>query len=1071
MIYVVYEHIPGFRARIGPVLAAAFAGGSADGGRTDTLLGAVVAGLASVLFVPLYSSRFIPEHDGKVWSGGSCWADLPIHMHMAESFLNGRNQDVSWGGMHSPVFAGEPMAYPFLPDFHAAVLVRLGTTLRWGMMLPGLLLAVSLMVFLFTFSVRLTRSRLGGLLAILIAVGAGGMGGINLSMRDGFSSALNQDTAQNDVAGDGKIMWFAFIPHVLLPQRGATFAYPMVLLVLTLVWVATDMRKEAALVHSERRTMLLLAGAFAGSLPLIQAHSFIGLACIIGVIFLLDAHKWVADPRLLVSWGWAGVVAVGIGYPQMGLFKHQVESGHGGHFLNIQWWFKNHDFGRQGGLSGFFNFWWMSLGPALPLFVLTVALQLWELYLAHRLKSPVQERSPAGWTEFYQAAVTHEPFAPLPSASSAASAASATALRAYLANTGGETDLTDLDGGAAGGAGGAGGGAQRGRRGAGGKASPDTTPASASANSSSGGNNSNVKQRRNVSSASLSSRTPSTARSGAGSGSGSHPASPAPAFDAASATAPLAPPSPQLPQPLELRIESLEMEYSLPSATGEAGTGQRFKLELPGAATQKVLLSSYGGSGGGAAAGGSSTPLIAAPASATAGAGGGRGGRSSKGAAASASASASASATAGTEGDESKGDDASDDGRHDDEPPEGARVATAFATGGANGSSSSSSAADGSGVVMYRDPAATTYFSEHLWAVAKATALNDFNINVDVLLDPASYRWEVADRLVFHLNALSLTGRGLDALKFSLGAFAVFLLGNAINFQPWDRDNCKLFYIWVFVNASFVGALLASPVEYLLSLGPGLVRVASLSALRETDAYPEALYVACDGRAVGVAAMAAALATAAGAPASAVAAAATGVRVGLPKALYPDGVREKGGSVDSLKRRGGAAARTLAQAGALAAIPTLVVLVLTGFMMLYREFGLYHVLLDEDQLAVRGGRLVGGEGGGGSHLSPLLTFARPPPLPPSPPPLCRSARGSGPTLRPRPSWSTATFTSPRLGAWPAGPPSSPTTAGCGATATTTTTGTATATSSSRTASRTRTPTPTRRRASELGSRR
>ena len=32
--------------------------------------------------------------NGEIYSGGSCWSDLPIHMQMAESFLQGRNQEV-----------------------------------------------------------------------------------------------------------------------------------------------------------------------------------------------------------------------------------------------------------------------------------------------------------------------------------------------------------------------------------------------------------------------------------------------------------------------------------------------------------------------------------------------------------------------------------------------------------------------------------------------------------------------------------------------------------------------------------------------------------------------------------------------------------------------------------------------------------------------------------------------------------------------------------------------------------------------------------------------------------------
>jgi hypothetical protein len=46
-------------------------------------------------------------------------------------------QDISLADMQSPVFAGERFSYPFIPDFHAAVLVKQGLSLRWAFLLPG----------------------------------------------------------------------------------------------------------------------------------------------------------------------------------------------------------------------------------------------------------------------------------------------------------------------------------------------------------------------------------------------------------------------------------------------------------------------------------------------------------------------------------------------------------------------------------------------------------------------------------------------------------------------------------------------------------------------------------------------------------------------------------------------------------------------------------------------------------------------------------------------------------------------------------------------------------------------
>lgn len=842
------------------------------------------------------------------------------------------------------------MAYPFLPDFHAAVLVKIGASMRMAMMLPGLLLALSLVTFFYTFTVRVTRSRLGGVLAILIAIGAGGMGGWSLSRRDGFWNAISQDTAQNDVSGDGKIMWFAFIPHVLLPQRGANFAYPMVMLVLTLVWRAGDMRVCERIGNAERRAMLIMAGAFSGSLPLIQAHSFIALGVMIGVFFALDFHKWTADPRILVSWVTAGVVAIAVGYPQMGLFKHQVESGHGGHFLNFGWWFKNHDFGRAGGVSGFFNFWWMSLGPAVPLFIFAVALQGWELFCAHRLATQIKTTAgPGKWREFYSLAVYCEPSTPkqpLPPPRYILSPPTAASGAAPSVTASGEASGSGVVGAGAG----------------------DAVPSSYASPAP-------KAARRVTSQPSSGAPTPAAGRglssrrvassTSIHSASSSGLESPGAAFDAASAMAPIAPPS----QPVEVRISSLGLEYTLPSSGGD-GPGQRFKLELPSSTasvTHTGLLSTL------AAA---VTPRTASAATSRTGSRAGSQGPVVAGAAGGVSARSRGAGAApapspidNEDVDEEGGAVDSDEDLTDitgiarsAAPPVGARVATAY-----QASSKGMDASSASNYVLssYRDPASGAYFSEHLWSVAKASARSDLGIDLDVALAPETYRFEAIDRLVFHLNACSLSGRCLDTLKLAVGAAAVFLVGNYINFQPWDRDNCKLFYVSVFVNASLVGGLLSAPLEYLwdsfmtkahASYQPGFARLASVASLVVPRTYADALFLqsqaeAASSSAAGGKDKAASAAGGAGSAAAAVPAnrlASAGSS--LPKHLYPEGCDKADAA--SLKRTAGGISGKVALAGSLALVPSLLLLCLTGFMMVFREYGLYHVLLDEDQAAV-----------------------------------------------------------------------------------------------------------------------
>ena len=363
----------------------------------DDLLLFIVGAIATAVLGPLYSARMLAPGTGWAASlpttAASCYGDLPIHMGLAQAFLVGCNTALAWParlsdgslpGMQSPIFAGEPLTYPYLPDFHAAIFVRLGGDLRQGFFVPGLALAVALTMLLAALARRVGRSRLGAVLAVAMTVCAGGLGGPRWAARDGLRALLYNDVVQHDPDGEWRHLWFAFVPHILLPQRGATFAYPMAVLAVLLVWLATDhstpvLPALGAAAHvraplADRRHMLLMASLCAAALPMHQAHAFIGVGIMIAAIFVGDVHKWALDARLLLAWTEAGVLALALALPQMRLFTKTANEGFGGKFTELGWLYLNYDFGKPGGVAGFYRFWWHSLGPLLHLFTAAAAL-------------------------------------------------------------------------------------------------------------------------------------------------------------------------------------------------------------------------------------------------------------------------------------------------------------------------------------------------------------------------------------------------------------------------------------------------------------------------------------------------------------------------------------------------------------------------------------------------------------------------------------------------------------------------------------------------------------------------
>ena len=238
-------------------------------------------------------------------------------------------------------------------------------------------------------------------------------------------------------------------------------------------------------------------------------------------------------------------------------------------------------------------------------------------------------------------------------------------------------------------------------------------------------------------------------------------------------------------------------------------------------------------------------------------------------------------------------------------------------------------------------------------------------VDVDKALDITRLTWRGPDLAWgFWMNRASLTGRSFDALKFALGAFNVFLVGNYVMFQPWDRDNCKMWYVGLFVSAGSVGALMAAPFEALayavlpgLSSGVDCLGFHRLLALSGSS-YAQALWLAQPFSA-GDKGPSDALPTACYAVED---------KVLLPALEAPIPGDAKSDSQKQLKRLQETLKASSSKAVKFASVRTTVSVVaflglvvavvafffstFSGFLMIRREFGLYHQLLDPDQFEV-----------------------------------------------------------------------------------------------------------------------
>ncbi len=60
----------------------------------------------------------------------------------------------------------QPLVYPFIPDYHVAMLVGAGSSFHFALFVPGTLLSASFIVLLFCIGVRLSGAHRDGRLIV-----------------------------------------------------------------------------------------------------------------------------------------------------------------------------------------------------------------------------------------------------------------------------------------------------------------------------------------------------------------------------------------------------------------------------------------------------------------------------------------------------------------------------------------------------------------------------------------------------------------------------------------------------------------------------------------------------------------------------------------------------------------------------------------------------------------------------------------------------------------------------------------------------------------------------------------
>lgn len=337
--------------------------GKLQGGTLARFTGFAYYAFFFVVFCLFFSQTMYVTPAGVFTGGSQNLGDLPYHLGAIFSFTDGGNLPPQ-----NPSYAGAKFTYPFIADLITAASVRLGATVESSFFVQNTAWALSLLVILERFVVRLTGSKLAGRIAPFLLFFSGGLGFIWFA-KDyleqarslwEFLWALPRDYTIGD-----QFRWGNSLVVLFITQRSLLLGMPLTLLVLGWLWKQFNAEIAANAEESKGQKQLIVPLAFgllAGTLPLVHLHSLVVLFVVTGILFILQPAKW-------KQWFAFGIGVCVIAVPEL------IWSMYGSATRTNE--FFGWHFGWDSGKTNPLWFWIKNTGIVIPL-ILAAVIYLWK---------------------------------------------------------------------------------------------------------------------------------------------------------------------------------------------------------------------------------------------------------------------------------------------------------------------------------------------------------------------------------------------------------------------------------------------------------------------------------------------------------------------------------------------------------------------------------------------------------------------------------------------------------------------------------------------------------------------
>ena len=238
----------------------------------------LLIGVMFVFFFYCLVTHTIPiNEDGSMNTGQATYGDMNMHLGFITSIANQKTFPPEYS-----IFPGARLSYPFLCDSVSSTLYLFGASLQVAYIFPMLVAILQVFCGFYCLIKFWFQKASVAFVAWIMFFINGGLGFIYFTDAESISRNFTDFYYTPTSLGDMNMRWAQLICNMLIPQRATLFGWAILFPLLAFLLYA---------LRNHSKKCFIIAGIFAGALPMIHTHSFLGLGLVCVMWLFYDLRQ------------------------------------------------------------------------------------------------------------------------------------------------------------------------------------------------------------------------------------------------------------------------------------------------------------------------------------------------------------------------------------------------------------------------------------------------------------------------------------------------------------------------------------------------------------------------------------------------------------------------------------------------------------------------------------------------------------------------------------------------------------------------------------------------------------